>query len=109
MAKRLNRKEKIDKFVVDAINEMFRIAGHEVTYDDVKDRKDNWFQDWTMTMAQNNEWQRWGKKYLQKNLNMYAKQAEKEMHWVSLMWGLKYSDFPGNEINESKNEQTAAK
>jgi hypothetical protein len=108
MAKRLSREEKIDKFVVNAINEMFRIAGHEVTYDDVKDRKDNWFHDWTMTMAQNDEWQRWGKKYLQKNLNMYAKRAEKEMQWASLMWGLKYSDFPGNEINESKNEQTAA-
>ena len=39
---------------------------------------------------------------------MYAKRAEKEMQWASLMWGLKYSDFPGNEINESKNEQTAA-
>jgi hypothetical protein len=108
MAKRLSREEKIDKFVIDAINEMFRIAGHEVTYDDIKDRKDNWFHDWTMTMDQNAEWQRWGKKYLQKNLNMYAKRAEKEMQWVSLMWGLKYSDFPGNEINESKNEQTAA-
>jgi Lon protease-like protein len=108
MAKRLSREEKIDKFVIDAINEMFRIAGHEVTYDDIKDRKDNWFHDWTMTMDQNAEWQRWGKKYLQKNLNMYAKRAEKEMQWASLMWGLKYSDFPGNEINESKNEQTAA-
>ena len=73
MAKRLSREEKIDKFVVNAINEMFRIAGHEVTYDDIKDRKDNWFHDWTMTMDQNAEWQRWGKKYLQKNLNMYAK------------------------------------
>ena len=104
MAKRLSREEKIDKFVVNAINEMFRIAGHEVTYDDIKDRKDNWFHDWTMTMDQNAEWQRWGKKYLQKNLNMYAKRAEKEMQWASLMWGLKYSDFPGNEINESNSQ-----
>lgn len=105
MAKRLSREEKIDKFVVDVINEMFRIAGHEVTYDDIKDRKDNWFHDWTMTMAQNEEWQRWGKKYLQKNLNMYAKRAEKEMQWASLMWGLKFSDWPSNDVNESKNEQ----
>ena len=108
MAKRLTKQQKQDKMLVDLINEMFRIAGHDVTYDDVKDRKDDWFQQWTMTMDQNAEWQRWGKKYLQKNLNMYAKRAEKEMQWASLMWGLKYSDFPGNEINESKNEQTAA-
>jgi hypothetical protein len=106
MAKRLSKEEKIEKFVVDIINEMFRISGHEVTYDDIKDRKDNWFHDWTMTVAQNEEWQRWGKKYLQKNLNMYAKRAEKEMQWTSLMWGLKFSDFPDNKI---KDEQDTTK
>ena len=94
MAKRLSRQQKIEKMLVDVINEMFRIAGHDVTYDDVKERKDDWFHAWTMTAAQNEAWQRWGKKYLQKNLNMYAKQAEKEMQWISLMWGLKLSDWP---------------
>ena len=87
--KRQTHEEKRNQSIVDLINQMFIIAGHAVTYDDVKDRKDNWFHDWTMTMAQNDEWQRWGKKYLQKNLNMYAKRAEKEMQWASLMWGLK--------------------
>jgi hypothetical protein len=76
---------------------MFRIAGHEVTYEDIKDRKDNWFHDWTMTEDQYNEWKLWGKKYLQKKLNLYAKQAEKEMNWVGLMWGLKFDKFPGDE------------
>lgn len=90
MAKRLSREEKIDKFVVDAINEMFRIAGHEVTYDDIKDRKDDWFHQWTMTEDQYHAWQLWGKKYLMKNLSMYAKRAETEMQWVGLMWGLKF-------------------
>ena len=94
MAKRLTKQQKQYKMLVDLINEMFRIAGHAVTYDDVKDRKDDWFQQWTMTMDQNAEWQRWGKKYLQKNLNMYAKQAEKEMQWFSLQYGLSFSDFP---------------
>lgn len=97
MAKRLSRQEKIEKMVVDMINEMFRIAGHEVTYDDIKDRKDDWYHQWTMTTAQNEEWIKWGKKYIQKNLNMYAKQAEKEMTWINLMWGLKLSDFGKNE------------
>lgn len=75
------------------INEMFRIAGHDVTYDDIKDRKDDWFHQWTMTTVQNEEWIEWGKKYIQKNLKMYAKQAEKEMAWINLMWGLKLSDY----------------
>lgn len=93
MAKRLTRQEKLDQSVIDLINEMFRIAGHEVTYEDIKDRKDNWFHDWTMTEDQYDEWKLWGKKYLQKKLRMYAKQAEKEMNWVGLMWGLKFSDL----------------
>jgi hypothetical protein len=93
MAKRLTRQEKLDQSIIDLINEMFRIAGHEVTYEDIKDRKDNWFHDWTMTEDQYDEWKLWGKKYLQKKLRMYAKQAEKEMNWVGLMWGLKFSDL----------------
>jgi hypothetical protein len=90
MAKRLSREEKWNQAVVDIINEMFKIAGHAVTYDDVKERKDNWFNEWTMTEAQYQEWQKWGKKYLMKKLSLYAKQAEKEMNWVGLMWGLKF-------------------
>jgi len=93
MAKRLTRQEKWDNAVVDIINEMFKIAGHSVTYDDIKDRKDDWFHQWTMTEAQYDEWKLWGKKYLRKNLRLYAKQAEKEMNWVGLMWGLKFSEY----------------
>ena len=96
MAKRLSRQEKIDNSIIDLINEMFSIAGHEVTYEDVKDRKDDWYTQWTMTMAQNDEWQAWGKKYLAKNLKLNSKYSEREMAMVSLMWGLKFSDFPEN-------------
>ncbi len=90
MAKRLTRQEKIDKSLVDIINKMFEIAGHPVTYDDIKDRKDDWFNDWTITDAQYTEWKQWGKKYLQKHLNMYAKMADREMSMIGLMWGLKF-------------------
>jgi hypothetical protein len=91
--KRLTRKQKEEKAVVDLINEMFKIAGHEVTYDDIKDRKDNWFQQWTMTLEQNDEWNEWGKKYFMKHFRILAKSAEREMQWVNLMWGLKLKDF----------------
>jgi hypothetical protein len=81
---------KKDQMVIDMINEMFKIAGHDVTYDDVKDRKDNWFEQWTMTEAQYDEWKSWGKKYLQKKFRMYAKMAESQMSMIGLMWGLKF-------------------
>jgi hypothetical protein len=87
--KRQTHEEKRNQSIIDLINQMFIIAGHEVTYDDVKDRKDDWFNDWTMTMAQREEWQEWSNKYLMKKLKMSVRQADKEMLWISLMWGLK--------------------
>ncbi len=93
MGKRLTREQKREQAVIDLINQMFIIAGHEVTYDDVKGRKDNWYTDWTMTTAQAEEWKQWGVAYLRKELKMTKKLAEKEMMWVNVQWGLKYSDF----------------
>lgn len=90
--KRLSREEKREKAVVDLINQMFIIAGHDVTYQDVVG-VDNWFQKYTMTVEQGDEFKKWGKKYLMKNLNSYAKQAENEMLWFNLQWGLKYSNW----------------
>ena len=72
---------------------MFVIAGHEVTFEDIKGRKDDWFTQWTMTVAQSEEWREWGIAYLRKNLKMNKGLAEKEMTWFNLQWGLKYADY----------------
>ena len=93
MKKRLSLEEKREKMVVDMINKMFEIAGHSVTYDDIKDRKDNWYQEWEMTVEQNDEWKNWGVKYLIKELKMTKTYAERQMGMISLMWGLKFSNF----------------
>jgi hypothetical protein len=91
--KRLTREQKREQAVIDLINQMFIIAGHEVTFEDIKDRKDDWFTDWTMTTAQGEELKEWGVAYLRKNLKMNKRLAEKEMMWFNVQWGLKYSDF----------------
>ena len=93
MKKRLSLEQKREKMVVDMINKMFEIAGHSVTYDDIKDRKDDWYIQWTMTVEQNDEWKDWGQKYLIKELKMNKKYAETQMGMISLMWGLKFSNF----------------
>ena len=93
MKKRLSIEQKKEKMVVDMINKMFEIAGHSVTYDNIKDRKDNWYQEWEMTVEQNYEWKDWGIKYLTKELKMTKKYAERQMGMISLMWGLKFSNF----------------
>lgn len=90
MAKRLSRQEKLDKALSDIIDKMFEIAGHDVTYVDIKDSGSNkWFHEYSMTEKENTEWVLWGKKYLQKKLYMYSRIAKKEMLWINLMYGLK--------------------
>jgi hypothetical protein len=90
--KRLTREEKKDKAIVDIINKMFVIAGHDVTYDDIVG-VDKWFQQYTMTVEQGEQLKKWGKQYLMREFKMRAAQAEKEMLWFNVQWGLTYSDF----------------
>lgn len=87
--KRLTKEQKSERALIDIINQMFVIAGHNVTYDDIKGRKDNWFSEWTMTEAQNKEWKDWGVAYIRKVFKTNKILAEKEMLWFNLQWGLK--------------------
>ena len=89
----MTKKEKIDKAVEDLINKMFEIAGHSVTFADIKDRKDDWYCQWTMTTEQADEWQLWGIDYMRKNLKWPKYRAENEMRWFNLQYGLKYSNY----------------
>jgi hypothetical protein len=90
MAKRLSYEEKKEKLFVDIINKMFEIAGHKVTFEDIKVRKDAWYNDWTMTEQQYDEWVNWGKKYIAKSLRLPATMAEKNMRFFALNYGLKF-------------------
>jgi hypothetical protein len=80
--------KQYDKIIKEIIDQMFIIAGHELRYDDVVGRKDNWFQQYTMTEAQNKEWRDWGVKYLKKK-RYFKKIAEREMAFIDLYCGLK--------------------
>jgi hypothetical protein len=82
--------QKKSEMVKDLINKMFEIAGHDVTYDDVKDRKDDWYTQWTMTVKQSNEWVEWGEKEIARRFRRSKKLCQVEMAWFSLMYGLKF-------------------
>jgi hypothetical protein len=87
------KSDKKELFIKDAINMMFKIAGHDVTYEDVKQIGGEWYTQWTMTMDQNNEWHNWGVNEIKKRFRYTKYLAEREMGIISLMWGLKISDF----------------
>jgi hypothetical protein len=93
MPKRLSREQKREQAVIDLINQMFIIAGHQVTYDDIKDRKDAWYAEWEMSVEQSEEWKKLGIEYLRKNLKVNKAMAEREMLWFNLQYGLKYSNY----------------
>jgi hypothetical protein len=90
MAKRLSYEEKKEKLLVDIINKMFEIAGHNVTFEDIKDRKDDWYNQWTMTEDQYNQWRKWGAKQIKKVTKLTDIYADREMSMIGLNWGLKF-------------------
>lgn len=89
----MTREEKKQRALVDLTNKMFEIAGHQVTYEDVKHRKDAWYRDWTMTVEEAVEWQAWGTEYLMKRLRLDREAAALQMGWCNAQWGLMYSNF----------------
>ena len=90
---RQTREQKREQAVIDLINQMFIIAGHQVTYEDIKDRKDAWYSEWEMTVEQSEEWKKWGIAYLRKNLKINKSLAEREILWFNLQYGLNYSNY----------------
>lgn len=85
----MNKDQRMAKELID---KMFEIAGHTVKYEDVIDSKDNWFQQYTMTQEQNNEWRKWGMEYLRKKKRYTKKWAEREMAMLDLYCGLKIAE-----------------
>ena len=59
--------------IEELINKMFEIAGHNVKYEDIKDREDDWYMLWSMTKEQNEEWIKWGQKFLKKKVKEAVK------------------------------------
>lgn len=74
------------------IDKMFEIAGHNLKFEDVEGRKDNWFQQYTMTETQNEEWKEWGTKLLAKKRRYGKKLADREMRMLDLYCGLKINN-----------------
>lgn len=75
------------------INKMFEIAGNKLTYDDVKETKEDWWHINTMTQAQNDEWKEWMEEYITKQKLVYSKKlANREVAMLDLMYGLRVID-----------------
>lgn len=58
------------------------------TYEDVKGDQ-YWYTRYVVTPEQEVEFMNWGSEYLQSKLGLNQKQADMEMGWFILQWGLK--------------------
>lgn len=58
------------------------------TYEDVKGDQ-YWYTRYIVTPEQEVEFMNWGSEYLQSKLGLNQKQADMEMGWFILQWGLK--------------------
>lgn len=101
--------QKADKerqLLKELIDKMFEIAGHPLKFEDVEGRTDNWFQQYTMTEAQNKEWRDWGTKVINKKRRFGVKLASRQMAMLDLYCGLKISDSRFASKEEEKIDQT---
>lgn len=83
-------KSKIDRFVIDSLNKMFEISGSTTTYEDIKDREDDWFMQETITEAQVEEFKEWFVSTIRSRRIVTSKKTALD-EWIGfwLMWGLK--------------------
>jgi hypothetical protein len=92
MTREQRKRDKDTLILKELIDKMFEIAGHDLKFEDVEGRKDNWFQQYTMTEAQNEEWRNWGIKLIMKKRRYNKFLADREMRMLDLYCGLKISD-----------------
>jgi len=97
------RQDKERLILKELIDKMFEISGYSLKFEDVEGRTDNWFQRYTMTEAQNEEWREWGIKLLMKKKRYKKNYADRSIRMLDLYCGLKISDskYDRQESNEA--------
>ena len=83
-------REKDEAFIKKIINEQFRIANIDLTFDDISDDKiPNWFSKYSYSEEKNKEWLKFVQDSLIKDLRYTKKKAILECSWINLSFGLK--------------------
>jgi len=72
------------------IDKMFKIAGYEIGYKEIKNRDDNWFQQYTMTHAQEEKWKVYCLKKIKKAFPSFSnKFVILQYSYFNMSFGLK--------------------
>ena len=82
----MNRKMKQQEAFITLVNKQLEPFGK--TYEDVRG-VNNWYMKYVVTPEQESDFMKWGVQYLKESLGLSKANAEKEMSWFILQWGLK--------------------
>lgn len=80
---------KIDEAYKEIIMEMMKIAGYDISYEDLLKEKDGWWARYTMTQEQRDKWVDFSVNLLRTKLRWSKRKSVDQMKWVDLMWGLR--------------------
>jgi hypothetical protein len=75
----------MDKLLKTILNKMFELSENEVSFDEIIQRKDDWFNQYEITEDQHQRWMEWGKSYLKRKVA----RPEVTMALIDASWGLK--------------------
>ena len=98
------RRDKQKELFVELINKQLEPFGK--TYDDVvNDPK--WFTKYKTTYAAEREFAEYAKRRIMKELKLNSKNAENEVSWFILQWGLSIdpAEYDGKELSLFKREK----
>lgn len=94
------KKKTEQEIAKDLINAMFQIAGHDVTFDDVVKEPEGYYNRYTWSPEQENQWMSWATDYVKKNLKHRSTYADREVAMFNLSYGLR-TVFPETETDNA--------
>jgi hypothetical protein len=103
--------DKHKELIKELINKQFEIAGHDMTYDKLKelglnveqdDPNDNWYFKYTRTPEQAEEFKSYAMDRMVEVLNMSKQRALYEFGWFDLSFGLRDVESENKFIDEEE-------
>lgn len=87
-----------DKFYIDAINKMMQIAGYNIEYKELLNKK-NWFDHYSITQTQSEDFEKWYKLRLHEdNKIMHQRVRNLNFEIFNLTFGLKVKENEKNKM-----------
>lgn len=83
------QEKKRKELVEELMDKMFEIAGHDLKWEDMKERQDPWYDQYTWSKEQEEEWRSWGINLLRKKAGMNIAMATRNVNGLLFQTGLK--------------------